>query len=115
MAKIRQKIGKIKKKNRFSLQQLPKKGHFLKEMLKKNQIAFGKKKVNFFFRACGAIPLTPRGRVLYNFWIPGFCPYTWAKMPFFGKKKANFFFGKKMPKMAQKWSEMAKIAQKSAK
>ena len=41
-------------KNRCSLQQLPKKGHFLKEMHQKNIFAFGEKKSQFFFFAPSA-------------------------------------------------------------
>ena len=40
-----------------------------------------------------------------DFGILGFCPYTWAKMPFFGKKRPIFFVG-------PKWSKMAKSGQK---
>ena len=51
MAKNR---GKNYEKNRFSIQQLPKKGHFLKEMHHFFSFAFGEKKSQFFFRAFGA-------------------------------------------------------------
>ena len=62
MAKNRQKSAKIIKKNRFSLQQLPQKGHFLKEMHPIFFSAFGEKKVKIFFRACGALyRCDPRG------------------------------------------------------
>ena len=47
--------------------------------------------------------------------ILGFCAYFWAKMPFFGKKRQKKIRPKNSPKMAQKWSKMAKIAPKSAK
>ena len=43
------KIGKNYQKNRFSLQQLPKKGHFLKEMHQKNNRLRRKKNVKVFF------------------------------------------------------------------
>ena len=65
------KIGKNYEKNRFSVQQLPKKEHFLKEMHKKKNRLRRKKKS----RLRRYTAATPPG-VLQNFWILGFCPYT---------------------------------------
>ena len=74
------KNGKNFKKNRFSLQQLPKKGHFLKEMHPQKKIAFGEKKVQCFFRACGAIQLDPPpGAIEFlSSVLLSSAPYTWA-------------------------------------
>jgi len=74
------KIGKNYEKHRFSLQQLPKKGHFLKEMHPKIIFSHSAKKKLKFFRACGAIPLPPTGAItaieFLDSGILGFCPYT---------------------------------------
>ena len=59
------KIGETGEKNRFSLQQVPPKGHFLKEKAislrkcTKKKSPSAKKKVQKKIRACGAIPLPP--------------------------------------------------------
>jgi len=64
------KIGKNYEKNRFSLHQLPKKGHFLKEMHPKKKSPSAKKKSKYFFAPAALYRCDPP--VLYNFWILGF-------------------------------------------
>ena len=73
------KIGKNYEKNRFSLQQLPKKGHFRKEM---HPFFFRlrRKKSQKNYCACGALyRRDPQGEGAIEFLessILGFCPYT---------------------------------------
>ena len=57
------KNGKNYKKNRFSLQQLPKKGHFLKEMHKKKNRLRRKKKSKNFFAPSARYSSPPRVRL----------------------------------------------------
>ena len=81
MAKNRQKsakIGKIYKKNRFSLQQLPKKGHFLKEMHQKKKSPSAKKKSKKKFAPAARYTAAPPPDAIefLESSILGFCPYT---------------------------------------
>ena len=113
------KIGKQYKKNRFSLQQLPKKAHFLKEMHQKiNKIAFGKKKVKFFSPLRRDTAATPRAIP-----ISGLCDSVilplYLNLPKIGPKLVQNRPKKsrgapKNPNESQKYRKMAKKRSHSA-
>ena len=93
-AKNWQKSARIMKKNRFSLQQLPKKGHFLKEMHPKKKSPSAKKKSKKVALAARYTTATspPGGAIEFlESRILGFCPYTeaWSARDPFGDQKKS--------------------------
>ena len=109
MAKNRQKSAKIIRKIDFPYNNLQKKDISLRKCTKKKKKRLRRKNIFFsrFWRDTagtgGAIPICPSGDSAQRSSFLG-------QMPFFGKQSLFFFWPKNGPKMAQKWSKMAKIA-----
>ena len=98
MAKNRQKMVKFLRKIDFLYNNFPKKAISLRKCTQKKIIfAFSEKKVQIFFRACGAIQLDPGGGCyrISVFCASVFCALYLGQNAIFRQKKA-IFFGPKM-------------------
>ena len=109
------KIGKNYEKNRFSLPQLLKKGHFLQEMHPKKCIRRRRKKSQIFFSPAALYRCDPRGGGAIEFLSSVLLRLYLGQNAILRRKSYKKNRPNNGPKMAQKWSKMAKIAPKSAK